>query len=89
MFKEPSEEEKKKMEELRALIQQEPHTIETDNKAEGLAAELFITNEGRCNWANMDYFEKLADCKIKPLERDSFGWLVAGIFYKKEVFMYG
>lgn len=55
-----------------------------------LACEHFITNEGRCNWANINAFERdHPECKIVPLEKDSFGWLIGGIKYEDKTYSYG
>lgn len=54
-----------------------------------LANELFITREGRCNYAQMNEFERYAPCKIVKLEGDSFGWLVGGIKYNDKTYSFG
>ena len=55
----------------------------------GLACELFITDGGHINRAQVNEFEKYAPCKIFPVERDSFGWLVGGITYNGRTFTFG
>lgn len=49
---------------------------------------LLVTDEGYCNWENMD---KLKDegYSVFPLERDNFGWLIGGISTTKGVIAYG
>ena len=59
------------------------------DKINGLACELFITDKGRVNRAQVSEFEKYAPCKIFPLERDSFGWTVGGITYNGRTFSFG
>jgi len=60
-----------------------------EDKVNDLACELFITNEGWCNRAQINEFERYAPCKIFPIERDSFGWLIGGIKYNDKTFSYG
>jgi hypothetical protein len=60
-----------------------------EERVNALACDLFITNEGKCNWVEMNAFERYAPCKIVPLERDSFGWLIGGIKYNDRTFAYG
>ncbi len=55
----------------------------------GLGCELFITNEGGCNWTNINKFEEFSGAKIVPLEKDSFGWLIGGIKFEGETYSYG
>lgn len=81
---EPDEPTKKRMDRLIKYL-------ESGNKkgVNDLASGIFITDEGRCNWDTIKYFETYAGVKIYALERDSFGWLVGGIEYHKKVFSYG
>lgn len=56
---------------------------------EALASGYFITNGGACNWKNMKAFEEFSGCKIFPLEKDSFGWLIGGIKYEEKIYSFG
>jgi hypothetical protein len=61
-----------------------------ESESELLACDYFITNDGRCNWANMNKFEELLPgAKIVCLEKDSFGWLIGGIKYNGKTISYG
>lgn len=62
---------------------------EDGEKINELACDLFITNGGGCDWKKIKEFESMASCRIFPVERDSFGWLVGGIFYKGKTWTYG
>lgn len=54
-----------------------------------LACDLFITKEGRINYAQVNEFEKYAPCKMFPAERDSFGWVIGGINYNGRKYYFG
>lgn len=54
-----------------------------------LACDLFITKDGRCNWANISVFQAYAPCRIFALERDSCGWLIGGINYNGTIYSFG
>jgi hypothetical protein len=54
-----------------------------------LACALFITTEGRPNFAQMNEFERYAPCKIFCAERDSYGWLIGGIKYNGKKYYFG
>lgn len=55
----------------------------------GLACSLFITTGGHVNKAQISEFEAYAPCKIYPVERDSFGWLIGGIKYNDKQYTFG
>lgn len=52
------------------------------------AEALLITNEGYCNWDNIEKLKSYG-YQVFPLERDSFGWLTGGISTTKGVIAYG
>jgi hypothetical protein len=54
----------------------------------GLADDVLITAKGECNWDNIEIL-KDAGYDVFPLERDRFGWLVAGIQTSKGIVTYG
>lgn len=60
-----------------------------EEKVNDLACTLFITRNGEANRAQMNEFERYAPCRIYPLEKDSFGWLIGGIKYNDKVFSFG
>jgi len=79
----------------------EPHTVthsfNSDHITEGtdlvirattLALTLLINSDGGCNWDNIHQLEKTS-YRIEALEKDSWGWLAAGIFTSKGVLIYG
>jgi len=74
------------MEELLKAMQAEKPDEDVIN---GLACNLFITPYGEINRAQINEFEKFAPCKIYPVERDSFGWLIGGIKYNDKKFTFG
>lgn len=45
----------------------------------GLMCETFITEDGQPNYANISWFKEHSDYRVFPGEKDSFGWLTAGI----------
>lgn len=55
---------------------------------EGLACVLFITNNGGCNWTNINKVRD-AGYYIRRGDGDSFGWLVGVIPTKKGNICYG
>ncbi len=59
-----------------------------NEEIETLATDLLITNEGACNWENINILRD-AGFAIIPIEKDSFGWLLAGILTKKGIITYG
>lgn len=56
---------------------------------DGLACDLFITELGQPNMAQINEFEKYAPCKIGPAEQDSFGWLIGYIRYNGRTYYFG
>lgn len=56
-------------------------------KAEGLACEYLITNEGRCEWQNHKMV-KASGFNVFPGDKDSFGWLTGCISTKKGILVY-
>ena len=58
------------------------------NEIVNLADKLLITNEGQCNWKNVSILEN-HHFDVFPVEVDSSGWLVAGIYTDKGVIIYG
>lgn len=65
-----------------------PTALKAD-QINALACELFINHAGSVNWAQVNEFEKYAPCKIIPLEKDSFGWLIGGIQYGGRTYSFG
>jgi hypothetical protein len=57
---------------------------ETASRISSIAQGLFITEEGKCNWDNIEIAGKV-NIHIFPVERDRFGWLIAGIETKKGI----
>jgi hypothetical protein len=55
---------------------------------ENLADKLLITDQGQCNNDNISILE-LHNFNVYPLESDSFGWLIGGIFTYKGIVTYG
>jgi hypothetical protein len=53
-----------------------------------LAEEVLITNTGQCSWHNIEALRN-AGYEVFPIERDSFGWLIAGIQTTCGVVTYG
>jgi len=49
-----------------------------------LAAKILITDEGDCNWRNIELL-KLEGFAVFPIEKDVFGWLVGGIQLRKGI----
>ena len=45
----------------------------------GLMNETFITEKGRPNYENINWFKEHGGYRVFPGEKDSFGWLTAGI----------
>lgn len=74
------------MDELLKEMQKETPDEDVIN---GLACSLFITSGGGINLAQVNEFEKYAPCKIYPVEKDSFGWLIGGIDYNDKNFTFG
>ena len=62
---------------------------ELENEINRLACKWFITREGRIDIGQMDEFRAYAPCKIYPVERDSFGWLVGCILYNGRKYYFG
>jgi hypothetical protein len=60
-----------------------------ETRISGLACTLFIRNNGRINYAQVNEFEKYAPCKIYPVEQDSFGWLIGCIQYNDRKYYFG
>jgi hypothetical protein len=54
-----------------------------------ISCELFITEDGRINFVEINVFERYAPCTIFPIEYDSFGWLIGGIRYNDKVYSFG
>lgn len=49
------------------------------NEVVGLMCETFITEGGQPDYANIAWFKEHSDYRVFPGEKDSFGWLTAGI----------
>lgn len=60
-----------------------------EDRVNELACILFIDREGHHNRVEINKFQSYAPCKIFPLERDSFGWLIGGIKYGDKIFSFG
>ena len=45
----------------------------------GLMDETFITKKGHPNYENINWFKEHGGYRVFPGEKDSFGWLTAGI----------
>jgi hypothetical protein len=60
-----------------------------EEKINDLACRRFITSCGGCDWEAIRKFEELSNCRIFPLEKDSFGWLIGGISFQGRIFSYG
>jgi hypothetical protein len=74
-----------KLEQDDTIVSSEDH-IPIVNEIVNLADELLIIN-GQCNWKNMSILENY-NFDVFPIEVDSFGWLVAGIYTNKGVIIY-
>jgi hypothetical protein len=70
---------------LEQEVSSEDH-IPIVNEIVNLADELLIIN-GQCNWKNISILEN-NNFDVFPIEVDSFGWLVAGIYTNKGVIIY-
>lgn len=64
------------------------HNIPCVKNISHLACNLLITDEGDCNWKNIEYLKKKG-YNVNPIESESFGWLIGGIFTSKGVITYG
>jgi len=64
----------------------DPHPLVEE--ASGKASEELITNEGRCNWTNINALKK-SGYDVFAGEQDSFGWLTGCISTTKGVVVYG
>jgi hypothetical protein len=53
-----------------------------------LAEEVLITYNGQCNWDNIGKL-KAVGYDVFPIERDRFGWMIAGIQTMYGVVTYG
>jgi hypothetical protein len=53
-----------------------------------LAEEVLISFNGQCNWENIGKL-KAAGYDVFPIERDRFGWMIAGIQTGCGVITYG
>lgn len=60
-----------------------------EDRINELACKMFITNDGHHNRVEISKFEKYAPCRIFPLEKDSFGWLIGGINYNGTIYSFG
>jgi hypothetical protein len=60
-----------------------------EEKVNYIACGLFITEHGRCNWDAISKFEEFAGCRIYPVEKDCFGWLIGGILFEGKEFCWG
>ena len=74
-----------KLEQDDTIVSSEDH-IPIVNEIVNLADELLIIN-GQCNWKNISILEN-NNFDVFPIEVDSFGWLVAGIYTNKGVIIY-
>jgi hypothetical protein len=57
-------------------------------EASSLAECLLITNEGRCDWANINQLISKG-YPVYALEKDRFGWLIGGIDTQRGIISYG
>lgn len=64
------------------------HNIQLVRDIAQLACNLLITDEGDCNWKNIEYLQKMG-YKVNPIESYAFGWLIGGIFTDKGIITYG
>lgn len=64
-----------------------PETNTDVRDASILASSLLITDLGECNWRNIELL-KMEGFDVFPIEKDRFGWLVAGIQTRKGVISY-
>lgn len=53
-----------------------------------LAEDVLITSNGQCHWENIGKL-KAAGYDVFPIERDRFGWMIAGIQTMYGVVTYG
>jgi hypothetical protein len=52
------------------------------------AVDLLIDGNGKCNWDLLDDMSA-AGYPVSPIEKDRFGWLIAGIHLKNGIIPYG
>ena len=71
------------------MMDEERAPTPEEEEIDSLACGLFITNQGRVNYAQVNEFEKYAPCKIGPAEQDSFGWLMGYIKYGDRKYYFG
>ena len=61
---------------------------ELTRKLEGIVYDALITNDGKCNWANINALRSMG-YKVYPTDQDSFGWLCAAVEKNNHVIIYG
>jgi len=52
-----------------------------------LASKLLITDEGKCNWLNIEWL-KCTGYDVFPVEKNNKGWLMGGIQTRKGILVY-
>ena len=57
-------------------------------EAKYIAEELLVTEDGNCNWDNINLLG-CASYKVVAIEEDENGWLLGGIQTKKGIIVYG
>jgi len=68
------------------IYEQETHPLVV--KISYLAVDVLIDRNGKCNWDLLDEMS-VAGYPVFPIEKDRFGWLVAGIQLKNGIISYG
>lgn len=58
------------------------------SKLEKIACDTLITEDGKCNWANINALKSMG-YDVYPTDQDSFGWLCAAIEKNNHVMIYG
>ena len=52
------------------------------------ACQLLIREDGTCNWCSIDWLDERG-ISVFPVEQDSFGWVIGGIYTSKGIITYG